>query len=438
MRRLLLAGSLVALALPAPALAHATLQRADPSFRERLQRPPQRVLLVFNQRVQVLPGSVRVYDPSGRLLSGPPRLVAGDRAISASLRPLPAGGYTVRWHALSAGDGHVVAGVYTFGVGTAAPEPTDAYGASGPGAADYVVRWLSFAGLALVLGGLAFRLVVLPGPVPPAFERRFYLVELAAVAGILETGIAAFLLRAEGALQVPFTRFLYSDLSPIARTDVGSAFIAMTLGFACVLALVFLAWLTRREGLLWPALALALGLASGFSLSGHSSSEPNSSPWSALADWVHLSAASLWAGGVAMLLVACLTAPEVRRAAFRRFARLAPLPIALLVAAGVYLSILRLPRLSDLWETGYGQVLIVKLCLVALALVWGAAHHFLVAPRLHRPDVHSRLPRSLAGETAVGMAVLLAAAVLVNASPPPVEPTPTSLAQAAQPARMGR
>ncbi len=269
--------------------------------------------------------------------------------------------------------------------------------------------------------------MVLRGPVPPAFERRFYGLVLAALVGMLEAGIAAFLLRAEGALQVPFTRFLYSDVSPIARTDFGAAFIAMTLGFACVLALVFLAWLARRPRLLWPSFLISLGLASGFSLSGHSSSEPNSSPWSALADWVHLSAASLWAGGLAVLLVACVTAPELRRSAFRRFARLAPALIALVVAAGVYLSILRLPRLADLWQTGYGQVLIVKL---GLALAWGALHHFLVEPRLDRPGVLARLPRSVAGESAVGMAVLLAAAILVNASPPPLEPV-SAQAQAA-------
>jgi len=430
----LLAALLAALVLPEGALAHATLERTSPSFEERLRASPRQVLLAFNQRVRLLPGSIRVYDGRGRLFSRPTRLEPDGRTVIAPLRRLPTGGYTVRWHALSAGDGHVVAGLFTFGVGAPAPEPSKAYGAAGPGAAEYIVRWLYFAGLALVLGGLAFRLVVLPGAVPRAFERRFYLVELAALVGVLETGVAAFLLRAEGALQLPFTRFLYADVSPIARTDFGAAFIAMTLGFAVVLALVFMAWLTERRRLLWPALLVSLGLASGLSLSGHSSSEPNSSSWSALADWVHLSAASLWAGGVAMLLVLSLTAPPLRRLAFARFARLAPALIAPLVAAGVYLSILRLPRLADLWQTGYGRVLMVKLGLVALALAWGALHHFLVEPRLAQPGVLSRLPRSLAGESAVGMAVLLAAAILVNSSPPPVEPAPAS----AQPAALRR
>jgi hypothetical protein len=43
-----------------------------------------------------------------------------------------------------------------------------------------------------------------------------------------------------------------------------------------------------------------------------------------------------------------------------------------------------------------------------------------VRPRLERGEpLFAGLPRSLAGESAVGMAILLAAAVLVDSKPPP-------------------
>src|SRR5206468_11448486 len=146
-------------------------------------------------------------------------------------------------------------------------------------------------------------------------------------------------------------RLLYGDLTPIANgTRVGTAFVAMTLGFAFLAALIFLAWLTDRTALLWGAFALALLLTSGLSLSGHSAADAGSSWKSELADWVHLSAASLWLGGLVQLaLVIWPAAPELRRRTFLRFARLAPVLIAVLVAAGVYLSILRLAHVSDLW-----------------------------------------------------------------------------------------
>jgi copper transport protein len=195
----------------------------------------------------------------------------------------------------------------------------------------------------------------------------------------------------------------------------------MTLGYALVAALVFLAWLSDREWLLWPAFLIAIGFASGLSLSGHSAADAGSSWLSQTADWLHLSAAALWVGGLVQLaFVIWPLEPALRRQAFLRFSKLATLLIVVLLSAGTYLSILRLPHLADLWNERYGQVLLVKLGLVSLALAWGAAHHFLVRPRLERgAPLFAGLPRSLAGESAVGMAILLAAAVLVDSKPPP-------------------
>ncbi len=433
MKRAVLLGLLVALTAPAAAFAHASIRDSKPGPRQRLERSPRRVEIDFDQAVKVFPNGIRVYDTRGRVLSRDVRSESGGHAIVASLARLPKGAYTVRWQALS-GDGHVVSGVYTFGVRVAAPEPIDAYGASGPTTTEDVLRWLYFVCLALLIGGVAFRLVVMPRSVPHSFERVFYALALGGVIGAIQIGIVAFLVRAQDALQLPFGRFVYGDLSVFAAgTRFGIAFVVMTLGFAIVTALVYLAWLTERPGpFLWPALVLSLGLAAGLSLSGHSAVDPPASKWSELADWVHLSAASLWAGGVVMLLVAFLTAPAIRREAFVQFARVAPLLIGLLLAAGIYLSVLRLPALHDLWTTGYGHVLIVKLSLVALALAWGGFHHFVVEPRLARPGVQSRVRGSLAGEMTVGLAVLLVAAFLVNSKPPArPAPSPTQAAGAA-------
>ena len=426
MRRLLLV-ALLALAFPATASAHATLTKTAPEYGTRVEQAPKVVRLEFDQSVDALPDAVRVYSAKGRLLSGRTRITTGDRVLVAPVSRLPRGGYTVRWRAVSA-DGHVVSGVFTFGVRMKAPQATDAFGAGGPTTAEHLVRWLYFVALALLAGGLGFRLLVVRGPLGPAAQRRFYALVGVGVVGALEVGIVAFLLRAEDALQLPFVDFLYGDLSPLAKTRFGTAFVAMTLGYALVAALVFLAWLTDRDSLLWPAFVLALGFASGLSLSGHSAADAGSSWLSQLADWLHLSAASLWVGGLVQLaFVIWPLEPELRRRAFLRFSKLATLLIVVLLAAGTYLSILRLPHLSDLWSQGYGQVLLVKLGLVSLALLWGAAHHFLVRPRLERgAPLFAGLPRSLAGESAVGMAILLAAAVLVDSKPPP-QPVPRPL-----------
>jgi copper transport protein len=420
MRRLLAVVAL-ALAVPAPAFAHANLDTTTPKFRERLQAAPRAVVLRFDQPVDAQANAIEVRNEFGKQFSGAAESRGGKVAVP--VRRLPRGPYTVRWHVLSR-DGHVVSGVFTFGVRAKAPLPTAAFGSSGPTRTEHVVRWAYFLSLALLLGGLGFRLLVAREELPAAAERRFFMLTGAGVVATLEVGIVAFMLRAEGALQLPFTRFLYGDVSSIASgTRLGTAFIAMTLGYAVVAAFLFLAWLTDRRVLLWPAFLVGIGFASGLSLSGHSAVDPGSSWLSAFADWAHLSAAALWVGGLVQLaFVVWPQAPELRKTAFLRFSRLASALIAIVLAAGVYLSIVRLPQLSDLWTAGYGRVLLVKLGLVSLALTWGALHHFVARPALERGDegpILARLPRSLAGESAVGMAILLVAAVLVDSKPPP-------------------
>lgn len=419
--RLLVIALLGALAAPATAFAHATVEQAKPGYRERLDSGPASVVIRFSQDVTAFPDSIVVRTSRGQTVSDSAATAPDARFVLAPVRELARGAYTVRWHVLSS-DGHTVSGIYTFGVGVAAPPPTDAYGASGPTRAEDVVRWAYFISLALVVGGLGFALLVLRG-MPPALAQRLYKLIGLGVLATLDVALVGFILRAEGALQLPFERLLYADLSPIAGgTRLGAAFTAMTMGFVLVSVFVYFAWLLDRVVLLWPAFFLALGLGSAISLSGHQAAEPGSSWATALADWIHLSAALLWVGGLIVLAV-CVwpLARELRREAFLRFSRLATLLIAALLGAGIYLSVIRLPALSDLWSEGYGQVLLVKIGLVSLALLWGAFHHFVARPGLLAEGSSrwsARLGRTLVGEASIAMAILLIAAVLVDSNPP--------------------
>jgi copper transport protein len=413
------------LAAPGAAFAHATVKAASPSYRERLESSPASVVMRFDQAVKAFPDSVVVVGPKGAVDSGSAFTAGHGWDLVVPVRHLPKGAYTVRWHVLSS-DGHAVSGLYTFGVQVAAPPPTEAYGASGPTRTEDVVRWLYFLSLSLCVGGIGFALLVLRG-VPEAVSTPFYRMAGLGVLATIDVGILAFVLRAEDALQLPFERLLYADLSPIAGgTRLGVAFSVMTLGYVLVGVFLYLAWLTRRSGFLWPAFVLGLGFASGLSLSGHSAVDPESTRASALADWLHLSAALLWVGGL-LFLAACVWpfAPGLRRTAFVRFSRLATFLIAVLLGAGIYLSVVRLPTLSDLWAEGYGRVLLVKIGLVCVALSWGAFHHFVARPALERRAENRGLARSLMGEATVAVAILLLAAVLVNSKPPAPAPPPT-------------
>jgi copper transport protein len=425
----------LALLVPAGASAHATLTAATPGIQATIDEAPRVVTLRFSQGISLVADSLQVYAADGSLVSAAPTLSSDRRTVTARVAARARGAYTVRWRELSA-DGHIGSGVFTYGVGVPAPSPTEAVGASGLTWRDDVARWGAFAALAVLLGPLVLRLVVLRGA--DLGGRAANVFSAATVLGaflVIDVGILAFVLRAENALRLSIVDLLYGDLTPFAEeTRFGIAFLVMMVGFGAVAALAILAWSLDRPALLWPALVLTLLFASGFSLSGHQATEPNSSWATQIADWVHLVAASTWAGGV--LALAALVwpfAPALRRQAFLGFSRIAVVLVGVLVLAGTYLSVVRLPEVSDLWTTSYGHVLLVKLAIVSVALAWGGFHHTFVRPRLQRGEAVGRgVGRSLIGESMVAMAVLLAAAVLVNGSPPPpVSAAPTEASSGA-------
>jgi len=430
-RRSLLAGAALAtaLVLPASASAHATLVAASPATQSRVDRVPDAVRLHFNEPVTATEGAIQVLARDGTVVSGPSVVAVDGRVVTAPVRGLRDGAsYTVRWR-VTGNDGHSPSGVFTFGVGVAAPPPTEATGARGTTWRDDVARWALFGALALLIGPLTMRLVVLRGGIPPALERRFHLVTTVAAFAVVDVGIVAFLVRAANALQLPFGDLLYGDLQPFAeKTRFGVAFLVMTVGFALVAALLSLAWVFDRTDLRRAALGLSIVLAAGLPLSGHQATEPNATVASELADWVHLVAACVWVGGlVTLALLVWPSAPTVRRAAFLGFSRLAVWLVAAMVLAGGYLALVRLPELSDLWSTDYGRLLLLKLSIASLALGWGGVHHLVVRPRLEAGGA-PRVRPSLVGEASVAAAVLLAAAALTNAKPPQVEPVPPAAA----------
>ena len=328
--------------------------------------------------------------------------------------------------------------------------PTEAYGASGPTRTEHVVRWLYFLALALVIGSLGFRLLCLRGlALPPAVEKRLYLVSAIGVVGVLELGIVAFCLRSEDVLQLPFGKFLYGDLSPISGgTRFGKAFIAMTLGFALVAAFIYLAWLLERAVLLWPALALALGFVGRALALGPRRRRPGL----VVEDRARRLGAPL--GGVALDRRARLArrrSGSSRRSCgarlFSRFSRLATVLVALVLAAGTYLSdraaaALRRPLDAGL-RAGAAREDLARRGRAGL----GRRHHFLVRPRLARAGdgFLARVGRSLAGESARRDRRAALAAILVDSKPPP-RPAPAGRPgsppltgeQLEQPRRVGR
>jgi copper transport protein len=144
---------------------------------------------------------------------------------------------------------------------------------------------------------------------------------------------------------------------------------------------------------------------------------------SLLFDWTHLAAGSLWVGGLAGLLVLWRSLPVASRTAglvvaVPRFSNTALASVIVLVASGIGASLLHLPTLGSLWQTSYGQALLVKIGLLLGAIVLASVNLLRAKPRLERPGSALLLRRLVAGETLLVAAAVFAAAVLSSLAPP--------------------
>ena len=122
------------------------------------------------------------------------------------------------------------------------------------------------------------------------------------------------------------------------------------------------------------------------SLSGHASV---SGGVALIADMAHVVAAAVWVGGLAALVLALVWSGaerwELAVTAVPRFSLLAVGSVSLLIASGTVSGYLQVRALRGLWETTYGQLLLLKLGLVVPLLALGLYHNRRAVPRLRSP-----------------------------------------------------
>jgi methionine-rich copper-binding protein CopC len=115
-RSIIAAFALVLLAAQ-PAFAHALLRSALPAVGSTVKAAPAELLLVFSESVDPGFSRVEVTDAQGaRVDTGTVWTDPADgKRLLVALKPLPAGAYTVTWHATST-DTHKTQGHFLFTV----------------------------------------------------------------------------------------------------------------------------------------------------------------------------------------------------------------------------------------------------------------------------------------------------------------------------------
>ncbi len=381
-----------------PAAAHAALEAANPAPGRGFAQAPPAVALRFSEPLHRGLSRVEVRGPNGRDVGvGATQPVERDAsAMRRKLGLLRPGTYRVRWVSVSKLDGHTLRGSYSFGVGTAADgdERQQASPVDSEGWLGLVGRWTAIVGLTMWIGVVVLAGVVRRGGLAPsrlALLSRSgpYLALVGTSASVASTALVS-----TGSV-TKVAEVLSGGQSGQLRTVELVAALAGTLVPP------------RLRAVQAPLVALAV-LAEV--ASGHAAASVAPSVATASAA-VHLGAVGVWL----VALVGAVAAPSTRR--FLAAVWPAAVAAAVVVAlTGTLNAVVELSRPSDLWSTGYGQAILVKIVILVVMGGLGLSHQML-RRRPAAGDASLRRPVRL--ELVAGGLALAAATALVGFPNPP-------------------
>jgi putative copper export protein len=184
---------------------------------------------------------------------------------------------------------------------------------------------------------------------------------------------------------------------------------------------------SRPRSVLAVAAVALVGSAGLDSWAGHAATLPARTTVTILAATLHVLAAGVWAGGLVVVLTGIRPVlrldPRTRRtvpsAAWRAYSPMAAVAAGVLAATGVYEAARHVEGVSTVLSSTYGVAVVVKVLLLAGALVLAGHATLVVNPGIAERVLGSRVawrpqPRRLARTVAVE-AVVLVAAVAVAA-----------------------
>jgi len=438
---LIAAFAAAALALPASAFAHAALLRTVPKASGTVNTAPRQVALTYSEAVEPRFAIVSVTDAAGRQqTAGPPRRSpANADTLLVPLKRVGEGWYLVYWRAISV-DGHPVRGAFTFAVGpNPGPAPQFVIPSTSETAATpklIVARWLVFLSVMTAVGLLALRLAIARPVVKRVAGTSLRSISLAffvsAAIGLVAIPVYLLLATADFALR---SVFAIAALVPLVHASAfGRGYLDLELCFALFVAAGATAiWVDRpeREQRSLAELIAFAGAASAAAatlLVPGASGHPSQTSPRGLAltlDWLHLASGSLWIGGLAGVLVLWRSLPAAKRVAglvvvVPRFSNVALASVLVLIGSGTVASYLHLPTLATLWQTSYGQAILVKVALLLVAVALASVNLLRTKPGLRVDGVGAArlLRRLVAGEVTIVAAAIFVAAILSSLAPP--------------------
>ena len=444
---------------PLRATAHAVLLRSTPPTGQPLSRPPDSVQLLFSEPIDPVFSRVQVLDPKGQAVDNGDAHVdtADDHLLVVTLKSgLPNAVYTVSWRSLSTIDVHPDEGQYPLFVGVPVPAGTAVDTSSAGQGAEAATpettlgRWWFYVAATLFGGVLAaWKFVlgpVLAGPYADSRatvrKRAYRFIVVGGVLLVLGTVYTA-LAQAAAAADVPFTSAVGQPLADLLLRGRFASIWWPRIGLELI-SLLLIAF-GGLEGLASECVLATLpAVLLTSSLTSHGAALPTLALPGIAIDWLHILGATAWVGGLVGLLICLPVAWRADKSSdlgvlprlLARFGRFAVFASAIVIVSGVLQAILEVGSWAGLITTVYGELVLVKIVLVAGMLLlagfneWRARTAAAVAAGSDRRV--GGLRRGVRAELALGIVVLGVAAVLTGAAPTPALPPAPGLVQLGQ------
>jgi copper transport protein len=440
---------------PRSVFAHAQFVRSNPSANSSLPagKPPVQIQVWFSEPVEPNFSKIEVFDKDGKKVDkNDSQVPPGDPYSIAVTLPLtlPDGPYTVSYRNVSKEDGHPVQGNFSFLVGAGALPSTAVSlldGATAPDESSFtiwsvVMRWINYLGMAGLVGGLVFLLLVWRPSAKRAgnrvgaelaeattkIELRCYnligyslgilgagwfgfVIYQATVAGncypweifnnnimtnllinsrlgniwlirldIILVGVLVWAFGRGGKAKIPLPRSASSSLVPEAEPPVVGHQAAPEDNNEL------------RPWALWGMLVLGVAIMATTALNSHAAA--STTAWLLVpTDILHLISTGFWVGGLFYLVLALPialktlvpgTGDRTRLLAILipNFSFIAILSVGLLLTTGTLQAAFHLGSLDAFFSSGYGISLFIKLCLLVPLLLLGAFNLLRISPLL--------------------------------------------------------
>ena len=397
--------------LPRETMAHAVLLETSPAAGSAVAESPAEIVLLFNEPARILGITVMAADGTDMATGSVAGAVDG-RIVLPLPNSLSDGRYLVSWR-IGSLDGHVLSGSFAFAVGegmTASDLPASASDTNDSQRWFMVaVRALSRLALLFAAGVALFRVLLSPpASLDAMLDGRIRRLSIGAFTALL------LLIGAEGAQRAGL------GIAGFVSIDAWRAALDMpTIGLHLVslAGLVLLALRPRGTVALVGALAAFATLATA----GHVLTHLPMPLGQALMVG-HGIVAAIWVGAISPLRASLATPDRAAVVAlFRRFHVVAAIAVSCVLASGIVMAWLLLPRLADLWSSAYGLRLCAKLAAVATMLTIAAINRFWLTERALAgvTAMRARLARMLRLDiVAAALAIVLAAGL--SFGPPPL------------------